>query len=132
MANVLEFDDRESKFELQLHYYVPFLTNTLGKGIKKGVMTPVMVLVVPLLFFYKYDFAFKSPTKVDMSLNKETKPNQTYQNSFKHALTNRKLTRISVLIAKRTIQKKINVSFIVRFCRGKHSFSFNSNRFQIY
>ena len=33
--------------------------------------------MVPLLFFYKDDFGIKLPTKIDMLLNKETKPNET-------------------------------------------------------
>ena len=32
--------------------------------------------IVPLLFFYKDDFAIKQLTKVDLALNIETKPNQ--------------------------------------------------------
>ena len=35
-----------------------------------------MGLRVPLRFFNKDDFSIKQPTKVDMLLNKETKPNQ--------------------------------------------------------
>ena len=42
-----------------------------------------MDLIVPLLFFNKYGFGIESPTKVDMPLNKETKPNQTKPNQTK-------------------------------------------------
>ena len=39
--------------------------------------------MVPLLFFYKNDIGIKSSSKVDMPLNKETKPNQIY--GFKYS-----------------------------------------------
>ena len=45
-------------------------------------------------------------------------------------LVGRKLVKIKVLNAKRTISKKMNVSFIVRFCLSKYSFRlyfFNSS-----
>ena len=71
MANVLECDIVVSKFELQLHYYVHFRTNTFGKGMNP-LIPLVMGLVVPLLFFYKDGFGIKS-IKADMLLNKETK-----------------------------------------------------------
>ena len=62
-----------SEFDPQPRYYVHFRTNTLGKG-----MNPLIVLaicyIVPLLFFYENGFGIKWPTKVDMPLNKETKP----------------------------------------------------------
>ena len=38
----------------------------------------------------------------------------------------RKLTGINVLNAKKTLLKKINVSFIVHFCFGIYSFSLNT------
>ena len=42
-----------NEFELQLHYYVHFRTNTLGKDMR---------------FFLKDGFGIKQPMKVDMSL----------------------------------------------------------------
>ena len=43
--------------------------------------------------------------------------------SFSGAFTNRKLNGISVLNAKGSILKKINISFIIHFCLDKYSFS---------
>ena len=42
---------------------------------KYPFISPAMGSIAPLLSFYKYGFGIKYPTKVDMSLNKETKPN---------------------------------------------------------
>ena len=42
-------------------------------------------------------------------------------------LTSGELTGISMLNAKETIEKKMNVSFIVGFCLGKYSFSLNTS-----
>ena len=52
---------------VSLNYKVHFWTNTFGKG-----MNPL----IPLLFFSKDGFSIKLSGKVDMPLNKETKPNQ--------------------------------------------------------
>ena len=60
VANMLDWDV-VSEFELQSHYYVYFQTNTLGKGMNPSFPSP------------RYDI--KWSTKVDMPLNKETKPN---------------------------------------------------------
>ena len=46
--------------------------------------------------------------------------------SSKGTSTNGKLTGISVLNVKKTIPKKINVSFIVPFCLSKYRFSFDT------
>ena len=46
---------------------------------------------------------------------------------FRGALTNENLTGISVLNTKETILKKINISFIVHFCLGKHDFRLGKN-----
>ena len=56
-------------------------------------------------------------------LTKETKPTfAPYQKrSFNGAPTHGKLTGIIVLNARKTILKKINVSFIVHFCLSKYS-----------
>ena len=66
-----------SRFVLQLWYNVHFRSNTFGKG-----MNPFILLdkgkIVRLLFFWENGFGIKSPTKVDMPLNKETKPNFIY------------------------------------------------------
>ena len=66
-----------SKFVLQLRYYVHFRANTLGKGMNPLIF-PAMGLIVLLLFFKENGFGIKKPTKVDMPLNIETKPNQTF------------------------------------------------------
>ena len=65
-----------SEFILRSRYYVHFRTNTFGKGMKPLIL-PSMGWIIPLLFFYENGFGIKYPTKVDMPLNKETKPNQT-------------------------------------------------------
>ena len=39
------------------------------------LIPPAMGIIVPLLSFNKDEFAIKQPTKVDIPLNKETKPN---------------------------------------------------------
>ena len=64
-----------SEFELQSHYYMHFLTNSLRKGMNL-LIPPAIGSIVPLPFFYKDCFDIKLPTKVDMLLNKETKLNQ--------------------------------------------------------
>ena len=71
MANVLDSDILESQFELQSCSYIHFRTNTFVKG-KSPLNYPGMV---SLLFFFKDGLGIKHTMKVDMSLNKETKPN---------------------------------------------------------
>ena len=39
------------------------------------LILPAMGEIVPLLFFLENGFGIKLPTKVDVPLNKETKPN---------------------------------------------------------
>ena len=43
---------------------------------------PVVGYIVPPRFLYEEGFAIEYQTKVDMPLNKETKPNQTKPNQF--------------------------------------------------
>ena len=64
-----------SEFVLQSRYYVHFRVNTLEKGMNPLIL-PAMGWIVPLMFFSENSFGIKQPTKVDMPLNKETKPNQ--------------------------------------------------------
>ena len=72
MAKVLGSGRKVSKFELQSHTITfTFELVHLGKGMNLLLILPA----ISLLFFYKDDFSIKSPTKVDMPLNKET--NQT-------------------------------------------------------
>ena len=59
MAKVLNCDFEVSESELKLRYYVPFWTNTLGKGIKPLYTTSAMGQIVPLLFFYKDSLGIK-------------------------------------------------------------------------
>ena len=47
-----------SEFELQLHYYVHFQVNTLGKRMNPLIL-PAMGLIVPLLFFLENGFGIK-------------------------------------------------------------------------
>ena len=63
-----------SKFKPQSHHYVPFQNNTLWKGMNPYIPS-AMGLMSPLLFFCKDTFSIKYFMKVDMPLNKETKPN---------------------------------------------------------
>ena len=49
MTKALDYGIVINEFELQLHYYVHFRTNTLGKGM--DTLIPLaMGLIVPLLF----------------------------------------------------------------------------------
>ena len=73
MVNAMDCWIVVSKFELQLLYYVQFQTNTLEKGMNPLIL-PAMSEIVPLLFFWKVSFGIEQPRKVDMPLNKETKP----------------------------------------------------------
>ena len=58
MAKVLDCGLKVSNFERQLCYYIPFLTNTLEKGM--NTLIPLaMGKIVPLLFFYKDGFGIK-------------------------------------------------------------------------
>ena len=50
--------------------------NTLGKGMNP-LIPPDLGLILLLLSFYENRFGIKESTKIDMPLNKETKPNQT-------------------------------------------------------
>ena len=77
MINELDCSLKVSKFKLEWHSYIHFLTNTLGKGMKPLIL-PAMIQIVLQLFFYKDDFGINlcglfKPTKVDMPLNKRTK-----------------------------------------------------------
>ena len=74
MAKVPDYDLKVSKFELTSHCYVHFRNNTLEKSVNP-LIPPAIDLIAPLPFFYKYDPGIKQPMKVDIVLNKETKPN---------------------------------------------------------
>ena len=74
MASVLDCNIAESKFKLQLHFYIHFWTNILEKSMDSLSSHPSYGLV-PLLFFYKDDFGIKLFMNLDMPLNKEAKPN---------------------------------------------------------
>ena len=71
MVNAMDCGIVVREFVLQLHHYVHFRANTLGKGINPLIL-PSMGYVVPLLFFPEKRFGIKLPAKVDMPLNKET------------------------------------------------------------
>ena len=64
-----------SKFEFKSRYYVHFRANTLEKGMNPLILS-AMGQIVSLMFFLENGFGIKQPSKVDMPLNKETKPNQ--------------------------------------------------------
>ena len=64
-----------SKFETQPYCYVHFLLTAQEKGIN---ILPSYESVLPTLFFCKYSFGIKYPTKVDMPLNKETKQSLSF------------------------------------------------------
>ena len=75
VVNFLGWDIVVSEFKLQSRYYVHFRTNTLGKGTNTIIHTQILCLIVPLLSFFGDGFGIKLPTKADMLLNKEAKPN---------------------------------------------------------
>ena len=58
MVKALDCGIVVSEFELQLHYYVYFRTNTLGKYMNPLILTAIG-LIVPLLFFSKDGFGIK-------------------------------------------------------------------------
>ena len=58
VANVLDCNIVVRKFKHQLHDYVPFKTNTLGK-VMNPFISPAMNWIEPLLYFYKYSFDIK-------------------------------------------------------------------------
>ena len=64
MANRLDYNIRVSKFKLQLHYYIHFQTNTLGKGMNYCI-SPALSSLVQLLFFYKDDPLNRSSWPID-------------------------------------------------------------------
>ena len=70
-----------SEFKIQLLYYIHFQTNNLGKGMNLLIL-PAMGEIVPL-FIWKDCFGTKYPTRVDMPLNKETKPIYIFKENFK-------------------------------------------------
>ena len=60
-----------------MNLYVPLKSKEILKH-RKGInllIPPAVVLILPLLSFYKYYFGIKKATKVDMPLDKEIKPN---------------------------------------------------------
>ena len=73
MVKAMDFGIVVCEFKLQSFYYVHFRANTLGKGMKPLILS-AMGQIAPLLFFFENGFGIKWPTKVDMPLNKETKP----------------------------------------------------------
>ena len=58
-----------SEFELQSRNWTQFQTNILGKGLNH-LIPPTTITAVLL----KREFGIELPTKIDMPLNKETKP----------------------------------------------------------
>ena len=58
IVKVLDCGIVVSEFELQLHYYVHFQTNTLGKGMNLLIL-PAMGYKASLLFFKKDGFGIK-------------------------------------------------------------------------
>ena len=75
MGKVLNCNLEVSEFELPSRYYVYFQTNTFWERHWTSLILLAMGLVVSLLFFNKDGFGIKWPSKVDMPLKKETKPN---------------------------------------------------------
>ena len=73
---VLDYILKVSSFEIQSCFLGHFLTNTLRKSINPFI-SPGRGLILLLLQCYKVGFCIKLYKKVDMPLNKETKPNQT-------------------------------------------------------
>ena len=76
VANVLDSDLVVSEFEFQSRYYIHFRTSALEKGMNL-LLHPAMSWIISLPYFYNDDFGIKKPTKVDVPLNKETKPMYT-------------------------------------------------------
>ena len=58
MINALDRGIILRKFELQSRYYIPFRTNTLGKGMNP-LLLPYMRYIVPLVSFWKDRFSVK-------------------------------------------------------------------------
>ena len=71
MANLLDCDMVVCEFKLLSRYELR--ANTLRK-IMKSLILPAMSPIISQLFFYTDSFGIKLSTKVDMPLNKETKP----------------------------------------------------------
>ena len=68
MVKTLDFRIGVSEFELKSCYYVHFRSNTFGKDVNPLILT--------------------AREKVDMPLNNQTKPNQTYIDVYMHVYTN--------------------------------------------
>ena len=58
MTNILDCVLEQSTFELQSRHYIPFQTNTLGKGMKTLIL-PAIDSILPMLYFYKDGFGIK-------------------------------------------------------------------------
>ena len=69
VANVLDCSVIVREFKLQLHYYVHFWTNTLGKGKKSIIPHP--------------NYGLNSTSTMVLALNKEIKPNQNHLKSLR-------------------------------------------------
>ena len=74
MAKVLDCSLEVNEFDLKSHYYIHFQINPLQKDMNP-LIPPVMSQIVSMLFFNMDGFGIKYPMKIDMPLNKETKPN---------------------------------------------------------
>ena len=58
LGNMLDWDIVVSEFKLLSRYYVPFLSDTLGKGIKP-LIPSAKGRIVPQLFLYKNSFSIE-------------------------------------------------------------------------
>ena len=75
VVNVLNGGILAYEFELKSRYYIHFRTSTLGKGMRSLLRLPSHGLNITLISLKKSGFGITYSMKVDMALNKETKPN---------------------------------------------------------
>ena len=64
-----------SEFVLQLRYYVHFRANTLGKDMNPLILPAMGLNSTITVLLRKNGFVIEWPIRIDMPLNKETKPN---------------------------------------------------------
>ena len=63
MAKVLDYGLKISEFEFLSRSYIPFRTNTYGKGMHHLILPAAMGWIVLQLFFHKNGFGIKYPRR---------------------------------------------------------------------
>ena len=77
MVKAMDYGIVVREFELQSRYYVHFRANTLGKGMNPLILPDMGLNSTTIVLLGEWLWTLNNLKRVDMPLNKETKPNQT-------------------------------------------------------